>query len=49
MLEMSKLVPNLISKYDFEMVGVGNDWETENFWFIRPTNFHAKVMHRSTS
>jgi cytochrome P450 len=42
MLEMSKLVPQIVRDYDFVLEGAG-EWETINFWFVKPMNFKVKV------
>ncbi|RLL95435.1 hypothetical protein CFD26_100536 [Aspergillus turcosus] len=43
-LEMSKLIPRIIRDFDFS-AGTDN-WETENFWFVKPTNFTVRVRQR---
>jgi hypothetical protein len=45
MLEMSKLVPQIVRDYDFVLEGAG-EWETINFWFVKPMNFKVKVKLR---
>lgn len=47
---MSKLIPVLIDKFDFEIVSSPakeGDWETENFWFVKPHNLKVRVYERS--
>ncbi len=46
MLEMSKLVPLLVRKYDFEAVQGREGWETKNVWFVKPVSFKVKVQRR---
>lgn len=46
MLEMSKLIPVLVKRYDFEAVDVQKAWNTKNFWFIKPVDFSVRVGHR---
>lgn len=49
-LEMSKLIPVLIDKFDFDIVSSPvkeGDWETENFWFVKPHNLRVRVHERS--
>jgi hypothetical protein len=44
---MSKLIPRIIRDFDFSK-GVDN-WETENFWFVKPTNFTVRVRQRAAA
>lgn len=46
---MSKLIPVLVDKFDFEILSSPakeGDWETENFWFVKPRNFKVRVYTR---
>ncbi|KAF4968690.1 hypothetical protein FSARC_3976 [Fusarium sarcochroum] len=43
MLEMSKLLPVLVQNFEFELVGVGEHWKTQNHWFVMPLNFNVNV------
>ncbi|KAK5991688.1 Pisatin demethylase [Cladobotryum mycophilum] len=45
-LEMAKLVPLLVKKFDFELEKPGLDWETLNYWFVKPVNFWVRVRAR---
>lgn len=40
---MSKLVPFLVQHFDFESCG---DWTKENYWFVKQTDFRARVSLR---
>lgn len=49
-LEMSKLVPQLVRKFDFELGdGLKGDgsWRTDNKWFVKPENFEVKMRLRN--
>ncbi|KIW11270.1 hypothetical protein PV08_10570 [Exophiala spinifera] len=46
-LEMSKLIPQIVRKFDFELEHPDRPWTTENNWFIKPTDFHVKVKVRT--
>ena len=46
MLEISKLIPQLVRDYDFELLEPAKDWETYNAWFVKPTNFRVRVKCR---
>ncbi|KAL3480447.1 cytochrome P450 [Aspergillus californicus] len=43
-LEMSKLIPRILREFEFTT----NDqkWQTENYWFVKPTNFEVTVRRR---
>ncbi|KIW12757.1 hypothetical protein PV08_07943 [Exophiala spinifera] len=45
-LEMSKLIPQIVRDFDFELIDP-EGWDTENSWFIKPTNFRVQVKVRS--
>lgn len=46
-LEMGKLIPRMVREFDFEIVGKERHWETENYWFVKPTDFEVKVTRRT--
>jgi hypothetical protein len=50
MLEMTKLIPSIVRDFDFELVGEHSStvspWNTENYWFVKPTNFRVKIRAR---
>lgn len=46
---MYKLVPLLVEKYDFQLLMAPEDWETTNFWFVKPKKFPVRVRHRLPS
>jgi hypothetical protein len=41
---MSKLIPRIVRDFGFS-TGREN-WETENRWFVKPTNFTVRVKQR---
>ncbi|KAJ6015172.1 hypothetical protein N7540_009763 [Penicillium herquei] len=43
-LEMSKLIPRLVRDYD--LTSLRNTMDTENYWFVKPTNFDVCVSPR---
>jgi cytochrome P450 len=47
-LEMSKLIPQLVREFDFELERPHEEWDTGNYWFVKPTNFRLKVKVRAT-
>jgi hypothetical protein len=42
---MSKLIPRLIRDFDFHTDV--QQWSTENFWFVKPTDFEVTVRSRA--
>ncbi|KAM0424925.1 hypothetical protein ACHAPT_009726 [Fusarium lateritium] len=46
MLEISKLLPVLVQRFEFEMVGGEEGWKTRNHWFVMPLDFNVKVKAR---
>ena len=43
MLEMSKLLPQIVRKFDLEML---DKWKMENWWFVSPIDFHVRLKIR---
>lgn len=35
MLELSKVIPEIVRRFDFELVASGDEWETINRWFVK--------------
>lgn len=50
LLEISKLVPTLVKKFDFQlserMVGEGRSWKTVNRWFVKQLDLETQVRLR---
>lgn len=46
LLEMTKLIPQLIRNFDFELVELDVDWKTVNVWFVKPENFNCRIKLR---
>lgn len=48
MLEMSKLIPQLLRTFDFVLDEKlrFKDWDTKNRWFVKPQDFYVKVARR---
>lgn len=44
---MSKLIPRLVRDFDFS-TNVNKEWSTENFWFVKPTDFEVTVRKRAS-
>jgi hypothetical protein len=43
MLEMSKVVPQIVRKFDIEIEG---EWRLKNRWFVKPQDFAGKIRPR---
>jgi hypothetical protein len=45
---MSKLIPVLVRDFDFAVDAklVRQNWQTTNYWFVKPHNFKVRVMVR---
>lgn len=46
-LEMSKLVPQLLRRFDFELSDPSKEWKLHDFWFVRQTGLICKVKRRT--
>lgn len=45
---MSKLIPRLVRDFEFTPTNPEREWDTENFWFVKPMDFNVKVKRRAT-
>lgn len=43
---MSKTIPQLVRKFDFELDQRDKAWKTDNFLFVKPVDFKVKVKPR---
>ncbi|KAL4913867.1 cytochrome P450 [Aspergillus aurantiobrunneus] len=43
-LEISKLIPRILREFDFSREN--GKWRTENYWFVKPTDFNVQVRRR---
>ncbi|KAL3487620.1 cytochrome P450 [Aspergillus germanicus] len=48
LLEMYKVIPEIVQTFDFEMVTDG-EWKTHNAWFVKPVDFRCRVKTRGGS
>jgi cytochrome P450 len=49
LLEMTKLIPQLIRNFDFELEKPDQEWETVNVWFAKQKNFNCRIKLRASS
>jgi cytochrome P450 len=47
MLEMSKLIPQLVRRFDFELENREKPWTTANYWFVKQGDFNMRVKARN--
>ncbi|PPJ56321.1 hypothetical protein CBER1_00626 [Cercospora berteroae] len=47
-LEINKVVPMIVSKFDFELLDKSGVLDTENYWFVKPKDFRVVVKPRET-
>ena len=46
-MEMSKLIPELVLRFDIEMAEKNAEWTVYNDWFVKQEGFLVKVGKRS--
>lgn len=46
LMEISKLIPQLVRMFDLELVSPEAELEIENIWFVKPKNFFCRVSTR---
>ncbi|EXK43526.1 hypothetical protein FOMG_02471 [Fusarium oxysporum f. sp. melonis 26406] len=49
LMEISKLIPQLIRKFDIELADPQMKLETENVWFVKQTNVIVEIKERALS
>lgn len=45
-MEISKLVPNLVRRFDFELCNPEKHWHTMNRLFVKPKDFFVRIKTR---
>lgn len=46
LLEMSKLLPQVLRRFDFELCKPEREWRVRNYWFVMPSQFMCRVKRR---
>lgn len=46
LLEMSKLVPQLIREFDIDLEQPGEKWQTVNTWFVKQKNIGCRIKRK---
>lgn len=47
MLEMSKLIPQALRSFDFELTHPEKEWTLHDYWFVRQTGLICRVVKRT--
>jgi hypothetical protein len=47
LMEISKLIPQLIRKFDIELADPEMKLETRNVWFVKQTNIIVQIKQRT--
>lgn len=42
-LEMTKLIPQVVRNFDFELLQPNKPWECKSYWFVKPRSFLVRV------
>ena len=45
-MEMNKLIPELVLRFDIEMAEMDAEWTVYNDWFVKQEGFEVKVSKR---
>lgn len=45
-LEMSKIIPQLMREYTITMAEPNQEWKTENYWFVKQTGLECRILRR---
>ena len=48
LLEMSKLVPQLLRRFNFELADPTKEWTLHDYWFVKQTGLICRVTSRNT-
>ena len=46
LLEISKLIPELVLRFDLELAEPEKEWTIYNDWFVRQRDFRVRVSER---
>lgn len=48
-MEMNKLIPELVLRFDISLADPSRDWTVHNDWFVRQQDFQVRLSDRETS
>jgi len=40
---MTKLVPQIVRNFDFELQRPDVEWSCKNYWFVKPADFQVRI------
>ena len=46
LMELSKLIPELVLKYDITLADPRHDWTVSNGWFVQQSDYMCKITER---
>ena len=46
LMEMAKIIPQVVRNFDFELAFPKREWKTQNMWFVKQTEFLVSVSRR---
>lgn len=46
LMEMSKLIPQIVRDFDFQLESPHTPWRTVNWWLVKQTGLRCKVCKR---
>jgi cytochrome P450 len=49
LMEISKVVPQLVRHFEFVPENGTPEWRTENVWFVKPKDFKCRIRLHSIS
>jgi hypothetical protein len=47
LLEMAKLVPQILRRFRIELVEPEKEWHLEGYWFVKQSGLMCKITRRS--
>lgn len=48
LLEMNKLVPQILRRFRIELANPKQEWEYADYWFVRQKGFICRIQRRSS-
>ena len=46
LMEMAKIIPQIVRNFDLELAHPKKEWTTYNMWFVKQTDFLVNVSRR---
>ncbi|KAK5946461.1 hypothetical protein PMZ80_000604 [Knufia obscura] len=48
LLEMNKLVPQMLRSYEFRLADPNREWDMEDYWFVKQLGLNCRISRRQT-